>query len=646
LIIMLKTNLILFLFSFLLNVAYSQNSKIKLGRVTQSDLKMTVYMPDTAAEAVVLYDEADITMTEQGFFILNRERNVKILKQKGIDSQRAFSLILDINYQNLIFLQARVIQPDSSTILVKDNEVFFNKISDDRSEVKIVFPNLKEGSIIDLNYTLSVSSLDLLKWSFQENIPIRRNVLLLDIPSWVEFEYLYKGLLDYKTGYKKKKQFFGSTYEVPSIIMDTVPAFHEENFMPSQKDILCGVSFNWKKMTVPNTKKEYKNDVNFMIKQLTEHKKFGTQYEKKSNYGAVWKAVKPLLINKNSLEDTLKTVYNYVSNNILWIDNYFSAFVEKSLDNSFKNKKANSGEMNLMMVACLKEAGVNCFPLLISTFEHGTPSAQFLSVYQFDHVLCYVESQGKKYFLDAGNTFRNIYLPRRISLNGQGWLMDKKNAKWIDLPRPLSILKTDGTFILEKDGIMKGTLTKIYEGYVAVDEREHIDKDKQQEYIKKEFSEHFTDFKLLKTVYENTENLYLPLKRTIECDINDATTVLDSLIFLNPFSFGKFNLMSFSNDKREHPIQFTYPINEYYSYNLTLPDGYKLEELPQNFSKILGKNDALFSLTSSFKKNQIHIEVNYTINKLFFDVTAFKELKSFFDSIIKKSNEQIVLKRK
>jgi hypothetical protein len=199
LMIMLKTNLLLIFFSFLLNVAYSQNSK-KFGRITQSDLNMKVYLPDTAAEAVVLYDNGEITMSEQGSFTLDRERKVKILKQKGIDSQRAFSLMLDINYQNLIYLQAQVLQSDSSIVLVKDNEVFFNKISDDRTEVKIVFPNLKEGSIIELNYALSVSSLDYLKWSFQEAIPIRRNVLALDIPTWVEFEFLYKGLIDYKTG--------------------------------------------------------------------------------------------------------------------------------------------------------------------------------------------------------------------------------------------------------------------------------------------------------------------------------------------------------------------------------------------------------------------------------------------------------------
>jgi Domain of Unknown Function with PDB structure (DUF3857)/Domain of Unknown Function with PDB structure (DUF3858) len=640
--------LIVFLLFLTLNLCNAQEAKIKYGQITRSDIDMKVYLPDTSADAVVLYDLGEISMTFEGFFVLERTRQVKILKQKGVESQGTFLLKLDVDYEMLRSIEGKVVQSDGKVLQLKDNEFFKEKISDDRVVVKLVFPNLQEGSVLEVKYSLIISSLDLIKWSFQESIPIRRSALVLEIPDWVQYEYLYKGLLDYKTGtVEKDGDKLGSRIQVPVLIMDSIPAFREEILMPSKTDISCGVRFNWKKIKIPDTKKELTNDLNNMINTLVEHKKFGTQYEKKSNFGDVWKVVKPLLLTAKTSDDTLKTVYKYVSNNIQWIDNYFSPFVEKTLEIAFKKKKANSGEMNLMMIACLREAGVKCYPLLISTFEHGTPANQFLSIYQFDHVLCYVPMNGKEYFLDAGsNTFRNIYLPRRVSLNGTGWIVDKKNSKWIDLPKPLSSVSISSNLTLEKNGSINGNLTEVFEGYNAVDERDRLEKDPQKEYVKNEFSQHFTDFKLNSIEYENVENIYKPLTRIINCDITDATTALDSLVFLNPSTFGHVNQVSFPSNQRVHPIQFPYPIKEQYTFILTIPDNYKIEEVPPKFDSKLGEKEAGFSFNCTVKGNQIQIEIQFYINRLLYFPTEYKEVKSFFDNIVKKSNEQIILKKK
>jgi hypothetical protein len=646
-----KNNLFLIVsFLFLtFEPSFAQEAKLKYGQITRSDLDMSVYLPDTAADAVVLYDLGEISMTFEGYFILDRKRQVKILKQKGIESQGSFALTLNVDYEKLRNIRGSVVQTDGTVIKLKESEFFLEQISDDRVVVKVVFPNLQKGCVLELNYSLNIASLDLIKWSFQDAIPIRRSALVLEIPDWVQYKYLYKGLLDYKTGFvERNNNIFGignSKMTIPVLILDSVPAFREEVMMPSTVDISCSVRFNWSKISMPNIKKEIVNDTKFMVKNLVEFKKFGEQYEKKSNFGDIWKVVKPLLLNLKTTEDTLKTVYDYVSNNVEWIDNYFSPFVEKSLEAAFKKKKANSGEMNLMMLACLREAGVQCFPLM--TFEHGTPSNELLSYYQFDHVLCYVLMNGKEYFLDAGsNTFRNIFLPRRVSLNGMGWVVDKKNVRWVDLPKPLSSMTISSQMVLDENGHIKGNLSSSFEGYSAVDERERLEKDPKKEYAKSEFLTHFADFKLSNIVYENAKDVYKPLNRTIECDITDATTVLDSLVFFNPSVFSHFNQTIFSSDSRMHPIQFTYPIKENYTFNLTIPERYKIVEIPTKMDIKLGEKDAHFFFNCSVEGNQIKFEAQLYISKLMYLASEYKALKSFFDSVVKKSNEQIILKKK
>lgn len=613
--------------------------------IARNDISMKTYALDTAADAVVLSDIGQLKMAYGGQIYFNRTKQTKILKQKGANEQGTFSLTLNVDYESLTYLSARVIQPDSSVIYLKEKDIFFEKISDDRFAVKVVYPNLKEGSITEIRYKMMVAALNLVKWSFQDVIPVRFSMIEMDMPDWIEFQYLFKGFLNVKSGTVKKKS-FGQETMIPVLLMDSVPAFREEKYMRSKKDLLCGVSFNWSKIGKEGSKNEISNSYEFMGKQLLESKKFGVQFQKKSNYNDVWKAVKPLLIQAKTSEDTLKTVYDFVCKRINWIDNFFSPFVEKTLESTLKKGNGNSGEMNLMMVACLREAGFSCFPLMISTFDNGTPSSEHLSIYQFDHVLCYVKIKEKEYFLDAGNTFRNIYLPRRVSLNGSGWIVDKKNSRWIDLPKPLSNLTINSNLTLEKDGVVKGQITNIYEGYSAVDERENLNKDKKKEFVKQEFSEHFTDFKLLSTDYENTDSLYEPLKRKVTCEIVDAATIVDSILFINPANFGKISPISFNGDERIHPVQFNYPTREKYILNLTLPENYKIEELPPSFNSTLGVDDATFTFKSSKQGNMIQISVNFYLKKLNYSKSEFKNIQLFFNNIIKKNNERIVLKKK
>ena len=617
--------------------------------ISREVLDMKIYTPDTAAEAVVLYDMGDLALSNSGRFILNRTRQIKILKQRGIREYGNFELAIDTNRQDLIRFKARIIQPDSSIVWLKDDNIFTEKLSGSRIVKKVAFPNVKEGSILEIKYALSVGSLDLFRWRFQEDIPIRHSMLVLDLPSTIQYEFLFKGLIDYKTGIVTRKGMFNGTFDVPALIMDTVPAFISEPFMPPMKDAACGISFNWKRMEFPATyytnQQVFINNWDFMTKMYLEEKSFGDQYQKKSKYGDVWKAVKPLLASTKSVEGTMKIVYDYISNNIAW-DEYFSAFVQDDLDKAFKKKKANSGEMNLMMVACLREAGVKAYPLLVSTSDNGIPSSAFSSAHQFNHVLCYVENGDDTYFLDAGNSARNIYLPRRVSLNGQGWLVDKENARWIDLPKPLSYLSTNAAFSLDKQGVLKGTLTHLYNGYAAVDERDNLKKDPKKEFVRKEFPSGLIELKVDNIKYDKVDSLYAPLTRTLDCEIQESEPVSDNLIVVNPSFLVHYTSFAFVGEERKHFIQFNHPVKEDFNLTLTIPEGYVVEEMPSNLSSTLGKTDATFFFTTTTKDNKIEINTSFYIKKTLYHHNRYKEIKAFFDGVVKKSNEQIVFKKK
>ena len=78
------------LFLILTQVKAQQPPKVKFEKVSDEEMKMTVYAPDTTAEAVILYDSGSSEVNydvSKGEFMLSYDRfvRIKILKQTGTE---------------------------------------------------------------------------------------------------------------------------------------------------------------------------------------------------------------------------------------------------------------------------------------------------------------------------------------------------------------------------------------------------------------------------------------------------------------------------------------------------------------------------------------------------------------------------------
>ena len=98
-------------------------------------------------------------------------------------------------------------------------------------------------------------------------------------------------------------------------------------------------------------------------------------------------------------------------------------------------------------------------------------------------------------------------------------------------------------------------------------------------------------------------------------------------------------------EERKYPVDYNFPISEDYTFSYTLPAGLKVESLPQSVTLKLPDNSILISYNIRKVDNKILIEYKRDVNKILFLPEKYAELKSLYDEVVKKHEEQIILKK-
>ena len=79
---------------------------------------------------------------------------------------------------------------------------------------------------------------------------------------------------------------------------------------------------------------------------------------------------------------------------------------------------------------------------------------------------------------------------------------------------------------------------------------------------------------------------------------------------------------------------------------ITIPEGYTVDELPQSKVLMLPGNAGKYVYNVANTGNSITLLSNFQINKSLFLQTEYPNLREFYNQVIAKQAEQIVLKKK
>ena len=101
----------------------------------------------------------------------------------------------------------------------------------------------------------------------------------------------------------------------------------------------------------------------------------------------------------------------------------------------------------------------------------------------------------------------------------------------------------------------------------------------------------------------------------------------------------------FKVTERKYPVDFATPMETTYLSTFTLPAGYKVEESPKNLLLSLPENAGRFMFTVAVNGNTVQVVSKITIRKPVFYAEEYAALREFYNQIVSKHAEQIVLKK-
>ena len=99
----------------------------------------------------------------------------------------------------------------------------------------------------------------------------------------------------------------------------------------------------------------------------------------------------------------------------------------------------------------------------------------------------------------------------------------------------------------------------------------------------------------------------------------------------------------FKLDERNYPIDFTMPILDKYVVNVEMPEGYKVEALPKSEIIDFKEGAAKFSYIAKENGKYLQFVINFDLKTSLIDPTDYGVFKQFFEKMIEKQAEQVVL---
>jgi hypothetical protein len=152
------------------------------GKVDTADLKLTSCDFEKDANAEVLFDKAVVTCYDNGYITYLRHKRIKIFNDNGKDEANIKIGFID----KITDIEAETINITGKTIEytpVDTKLIYQEKIDKHQKALIFTFPDVRPGSIIELQYKWKIFSDFVPAWYFQSNIPTRYSENEITLPA-------------------------------------------------------------------------------------------------------------------------------------------------------------------------------------------------------------------------------------------------------------------------------------------------------------------------------------------------------------------------------------------------------------------------------------------------------------------------------
>ena len=384
-------------------------------------------------------------------------------------------------------------------------------------------------------------------------------------------------------------------------LMQNIPALHSEPFITSMNDYYSAVRMRLSSFEPSAGFTEQFIGTWPQMNQLYYKEIAKKSYLKDNFSNKIWRVAQHSIQNVEKPLDKVKVLYNFVQKNIRW-NEVDDINPDNDADYCFTEREGSNTEINLALLALLKKADIQAYPMLISTRDHQKPMNFLPYMYQFNQTLLVVNIDDKSYFIDASHKDYPMHILHPNNLNTEGWvIIDENKGRWLMIPPARSKDILLPKLILSEDGTLKGTIQHLHQGYIAQNCREFIKEESEESYIDKTYLTTNPNATIENITFDGLDDKTKKIKASMDFECAEMTQVADKMIYISPFVKPAFSENPFKAETREIPIDMGYGIDKQYILKLTIPEGYIVETLPEISKIALPNNGGFFTYACSQK---------------------------------------------
>lgn len=644
---------------------FSQPESVKFGRIMSSDFTQKVFTLDSTALAVVLYDYGStyFTYDENTGIRINTDYYTK----KRILSTEASDLgVLDIVYYNPNYKSGQSLYDFKGKTywlengIVKSSEVtskdiFDTKLQNSLNNRKITFPNVTGDCIIEYTYTIStpLSAQDKpSSWYFQGSYPVLYSEYNIRFPHFLDYNVLMTGylVLDERKVENRNVSLGHSqldgTGSYHRYVVKNIPKFKEEAHISNRENFIGKINFELIRTRIPGSNpQDYSTTWGAINSTLIESEFFGRAILRKTNF------LKDHVSKFKGIPDNrekLKAVHAAMNGAFEIDHNQWSVFIKNEQKKVLDNKKGTPNQINGLFISMLRELDFDVNPVILSRRSNGAINRTFPMLDSFDYIIAKVNLGEETLLIDITDKSIPMGVLPFDCLSFTGFEVKQGGGDFVDI-LPKSKYWTTVNYTTEIDLKNKKTTGKVdrnYIGYSGISVRnDHQSKGKD---FTTDFQKTLSTYGIENLEIKNLEDNMQPVSVKYSFSHEEEDFDDPEFIYFNPMMSEQLDKNPFTVEERLYPVDFGFGYEDVFSNTIKIPAGYEVESVPKSEGFALPDKSASYTyrVAVNKEKEEIVILAKHSIKNPIYYADEYQHLKELFGYMVKKSNEQIVFKKK
>ncbi len=616
---------------------------------------------DEKTNAVLLYSEKIVNVQSADKIKIVERFAYKILRPDG--REYGYPVVpFNSPSEKVTALRGWCIPAQGKDYEVKDKEALEislpkidgSELISDVKEKVIRIPASDPGNIIGYEYEIEEKPLLLQDtWYFQDESPVREARYSLQLPAGWEYKAAY-------LNYAEVKPTQGSNNEWQWTVSD-VKGIREEAEMPPMDGIKGkmvvylfppggpgdrGFS-NWQEMGI-------------WYRDLTQGRRDATPEIKQKVVELTAGAATPL--------DKMRALAKFVQHDVRYvaIELGIGGHQPHPAAEVFSHKYGDCKDKATLMAAMLREIGIDSYYVVINT-ERGSITPDMPAHIGFNHAILAIKMPGdisdssivatiqhpklgKILFFDPTSELTPFGHIRGHLQDNYGLLVTPDGGELVQLPRQpatTNTIRRTGTLTLDAAGKLTGSINETRLGDRAWSERwrllhvtNNADRIKPIEAL---LSSSLSNFQITKASIVNLQQTDQPFGFNYSFEALNYAKTAGDLLLVRPRVLGvKAQGIMETSEPRQFPIEFEGPVQDIDTFEITIPAGYQVDDLPPPVDADFGF--ASYHSKTEVKGNVIGYTRTFEVRELSVPVSKADELKKFYRIIASDERNTAVLR--